>query len=248
MKLQEIFTQLSYGELSQICVGGAAAGVIDDSNYQQVTAHVNLGLTALYKRFPLKEGRLVIGLLPEHINYTLTSAYALNNMKSKVTERYIQDTVTERFTDDILKVERVYTDRGKEFGLNDDNDPYAFMTPSSITLRAPKALAFGWSDLPTHLRTNTIEVVYRANHPIYNPDVGSFDPERIEIELPYTHLEPLLYFVASRFNNPVGMANEFHAGNSYYAKYEASCQALEAVNLRVDQVSQENRLQRMGWV
>ncbi len=66
--------------------------------------------------------------------------------------------------------------------------------------------------------------------------------------MPYSHLEPLLYYVASRINNPIGMANEFHAGNSYAAKYEKSCQELEMVNLRVDQGSQNTKLRQKGFV
>ena len=44
------------------------------------------------------------------------------------------------------------------------------------------------------------------------------------------------------------MANEFHAGNSYYAKYEAECMRLENENLDTDQGGQYNRLYVNGWV
>jgi hypothetical protein len=44
------------------------------------------------------------------------------------------------------------------------------------------------------------------------------------------------------------MTNETNMGNTYYQKYEASCQQLEVSNLRVDQGSQNSRLYRNGWV
>ena len=224
MKLSEIFTQLTYGELSQIHLGGADMGQIDENNYSKMLAHINLGLLALYKRFPLKEGRATLALRPGVLTYQVDA-------------------------ESVLKLERVYTDRGWEMGLNDESDPYACFTPSAHTLRVPAEVVAKHMDLPDHLKTANLEVVYRAGHPLLTGDAyGIIDPEEIDIELPYTHLEPLLYYVASRLNNPMGMANEFHAGNSYFAKYEAACQQLEMVNLRVDQGSQNNRLQRNGWV
>ena len=44
MTLQEIFDQLTYGELSQLSMGGSEAGIIDESNYSRILVHVNLGL------------------------------------------------------------------------------------------------------------------------------------------------------------------------------------------------------------
>ena len=224
MKLSEIFNQLTYGELSQIHLGGAEAGEINKDNYPKVLAHINLGLAALYKRFPLKEGRKVFVCEPGKVSYLLD-------------------------TGEVQKVERVYTDAKKELGLNDESDPHSCFTPSTHVLKVPVGVSAWTSEYPDYLKTSTLEVVYRANHPVITTDdLDFYDVEEIEVDLPYSHLEPLLYYVASRVNNPMGMANEFHAGNSYYAKYEAACQQLEMVNLRVDQGSQNNRLQRNGWV
>ena len=248
MKLTEIFSHLTYGELSQLSIGGSEAGVIDETNYARVISHINLGLTALYKRFPLKEGRITLGLSLGRMTYPLTTDYAVSNTKSKQLVKYIQDSTAESFTNDILKVEGVYTANDYEFGLNDLADPYAIMTPSPTVIRVPPMVVAQSSDLPEELKTATLLVTYRANHPIIVADFGWFDPETYEVELPYTHLEPLLFFVASRVNNPIGMVNEFNAGNNYAAKYEHSCQLLEALNLKVDQGSQADKLHDRGWV
>lgn len=248
MKLQEIFDQLTHGELSQLSLGGGADGQINTANYAKVLSHINLGLTALYKRFPLKEGRLILALQEGRVTYPLTSAYATATLGSIEPVRYIQDSQSAPFQDDIHKIERVYTAAGKELGLNDEADPYACFTPSAAVLRVPAAIVTSSVDLPDELRTATLEVVYRANHPLLVLEDGYFFPAEIEVELPYSHLEPLLYFVASRVHNPIGMTNEFHAGNSYAAKYEMACQQLEQFNLRVDQGMQNTRLRRNGWV
>ena len=77
---------------------------------------------------------------------------------------------------------------------------------------------------------------------------GGINPETMELELPYSHLEALLYFVASRVHNPMGMANEFHAGNSWAAKYEAECMKLQQQNLEIDESNDSDRISRNGWV
>lgn len=238
MKLSEIFNQLTYGELSQIHLGGAEAGQIDENNYSKVLVHINLGLTALHTRFPLKEGRLSLQTQPGMLTYSLNSKYAVSNLKSREAVRFIVDSSAEPFKDDIHKVERVYQGT-QELGLNDESDPLACFTPSAHVLRVPSEIVEEGSPLT---------VVYRANHVPIVVGLGYFDPTRVEVDLPYSHLEPLLYYVASRVNNPMGMANEFHAGNSYAAKYEAACQQLEMHNLRVDQGRQNTRLERNGWV
>lgn len=239
MNLSEIFAQLAAGELSQMGMVDITTGEIAEAKQGQVLSHVNLALTALYKRFPLKEGRATLRLKAGRVTYRLDT-------NADVT--FITPSNEDEFNDDILKIERVYTSGGVELALNDLADPYSCFTPSANTLRIPAAMAGVSSDLPPSLVTSSLTVVYRANHPILRKGNGVLRPSSIEVELPYTHLEPLLLFVASRVNNPIGMTNEFHAGNSYAAKYEQACQQLEILNLRVDQGSGNTRLQRSGWV
>lgn len=237
MKLSEIFNQLAYGELSQMGVVDQDTGLIRTDKYVQMLSHVNLGLTALYKRFPLKEGSLTFSLEKDKTHYPLTTAEDVD---------FITVAGEEDFSDDILKVERVYTSNGVELALNDHSDSYACSTPSATMLRVPLDVVNKSLDLPTWLHTDTLKVVYRANHPVITYS-SSFNPARVDVELPMSHLEPLLLFVASRVNNPIGMTNEFNAGNNYAAKYERACQQLETVNLLVDQGSQNDRLERNGW-
>jgi len=247
MKLSDIFTQLTHGELSQLHVGGGDAGQIDESNYAQVLSHVNLGLTSLYKRFHLKEARILLELQEGRSVYPLSSKYAVSNAAVNEDPRYILDSQADPFQDDIHKLEEVLTDLGFSMGLNDASNMYSVHTPTAQTLRVPLMFVTPSMDLPSHLITDTLELVYRANHPIIVHYPG-FNPADVEVELPYSHLEPLLYFVASRVNNPIGMTNEFHAGNSYAAKYEQACALLENKNLQVDQGSQNTRAARNGWV
>ena len=222
MKLSEIFEQLTYGELSQLDIGGADQGEIAEENYKSVVAHINLGLTSLFKRFSLKQVTLPIALVQAQYSYPITAT-------------------------NLFKIESVTTDAGFELSLNNADDKYSVFTPMTTVLNVHPDIVDGSLELPDDLKTAGLSVMYRANHDqiVVN---STFDPYTQEIALPYSHLEALLYYVASRVNNPIGMVNEFHAGSSYAAKYEQACQQLEQQNIQVDQFSQPDRISRGGWV
>lgn len=248
MKLIEVLTQLSVGELSQISIGGGDPGVIRPADYPKIVPSINLGLTALFSRFPIKEGRQTLTLVPGKQLYVLDPKYAVTNTSSLEPVKYITDTVDEPFTGNVLKIERVLTPDDYEFVLNDKDDIYSISTPGYSTLRLPSVVVAGGPDLPDELKMSTLQVHYREGHYKIGGVDGDFDPEEDEVYLPEAYLEALLFYVASRVHNPIGMTNEFNAGNNFAAKYERSCQMLESKDLYIDQGSQSNKLQRNGWV
>ena len=73
MKLSEIFSQLAYGELSQLGLVNATGDGIATDKQGQLVAHVNMGLLALYKRFLLKEGSVTIRLVTGRSTYPLNT-------------------------------------------------------------------------------------------------------------------------------------------------------------------------------
>ena len=245
MTLQEVFDQLTYGELAQLNIGGAGTGVINGTNYTRVLSHVSLGLTSLYKRFALKEGRLIVQLDPSISTYSLSGKFAATNTRSREPIKYLLDSAMQPFQDDLLKVEQVLTDLGFEMAVNDRSNPLSVMTPAATTLRVPLPVVLRSKDLPEQLKTETLEVVYRANH--FKIAAEDVDPEMVLLELPDAYQEALLYFVASRVNNPIGMSNEFDASSNYSVKYEQACQQLELQNLQVDQGSENTRFYSRGW-
>jgi len=239
MKLKEIFDQLTYGELSQLSIGGGEQGFIDPANYPKVVAHINLGLTALFKRFRLKEGQVAFKLIKGKTVYRVGSDEDLY---------FLNANFEDEFNDDILKIDKVMTADGYEFALNNGADEYTCTTPSASVLRLASTVAAQGPMLPPEMLTESLHLVYRANHPLIVISPTNFYPDKLSVELPYTHLEALLYFVASRVNNPIGMTNEFNVGNNYYAKYENACVELESQGMQVDNGSQNTRLARNGWV
>ena len=255
MNLQDVFDQLTFGELSQLNIGGGLAGKVAEENYKRIIPHVNLGLAALYRRFPLKEGRVSLLLQPGRTDYPLTSAFAVSKRQSREPVRYLTDSAAKPFKDDILKLLKVSTvslfgsTKPFELPLNDRNNSWSLSTPSALVLRMPEDFV-NQVDVPDEFKTSSVLLEYRASHPliVQDPDDCALEAENTTIELPYSHLEALLLFIASRVHNPIGMVEEFHSGNSYAAKYEVACRQLELDNVGVDQGSQNNRLRANGWV
>lgn len=234
--------------MSNLFIGGLADEAINEKYYKQVLSSINLGLSALFKRFPIKEGELKVQLMENIYTYVLKPEFAENNLRTVEDNLYIKDDEDNPFDGDIIKVERVYLDSGIELPLNDEKSEYSIFTPNMYTLKVPKDLVDKPQELDKDFKSEYLKVVYRATHPIIKYK-DNLNPEKVEVDLPQTYLEALLYYVASRVHNPIGMQNDFHAGNSYAAKYEQECQRLEMQNIRVDQgMFTNDKLHQKGWV
>lgn len=212
MTLQDIFDQLSHGELATVFAGDITGGPLEPDRKEKLIVHINMGLTALHKRFNLKQKTEVVNLVPETHTYVLTSP-------------------------DLLRIEAVKDLEGNDYFLNDDNDACTLRTPNYKTLV-----------LPMDLDTTALIVTYRADHPAISKMKSYGYAPNIAVDLPPTHLEPLLYYIASRVHNPIGMTESFHTGNNYAAKYEASCQLLEQQGFNQSELHRDDRFTRNGWV
>lgn len=249
MKLIEIFNQLTYGELSQMSIGGASVGEISEVNQAKVVAHINLALSALYTRFPLKFRTLTLDIQPGIQTYLLDSAFAVSNGDSTEPIKYILDTEAHPFTDDILKVERVTTDTFQDLFLNNEYNMYSLHTPSTTTLIVPEVLTNPSTTSPDWAWTDTLEVYYRASHALIDVNADMYDPETYEVELPHHYLQALLYNVASRVHMPLGAsATGFVSGDSYLVRYENECLRLETMLKPIEHQYSYSRLRSNGWV
>lgn len=246
-KLSQIFEQLTQGELSQVSMGGGEIGAIQEPHYRAIGNHVMLGLTALYKRFDLKRGQLVVELQSTRTTYPLHSKYAVMGVNSKEPVRYIKDTVDDPFRDDLLKILTITGDSGYAFNLNDYTDHFSIVTPTLESIRVPIDVVNPGTELAKEYRTANLVIDYQANHPTFVPRVGFYDPQLTMIELPASHTQALLYFVASRVHNPIGMGQEFNAGNNWAQRYELECQRLEGEGGEIDSLAGNTRAERGGW-
>lgn len=216
MTLQDIFDQLTYGELRLMEIGGEEdEGITEDNRYQIIT-HINMGLAALHRRFFLKKGETTLYVNPNIDTYTIDAQ-------------------------DMFKIERILkqTDEGPEDVPIGMGGPESISMDSLNTVRVP---------LELRLEGLPMRVIYRANHPKLDKRTASRDPERTEVELPDSHMEALLYFVASRMFNPLSANAEFHEGNNYYQKFEMACKALENQGLQISESAKTTKFEARGFV
>lgn len=249
MKLSRIFDQLAVGEFSKLTLDEEAEeGQITEKVWPKLVPHINLALTDLHRRFYLKEGTVKIELMHPRRLYPLVYAHAESNPRENGEDRFILDTVDDKFKEDVMKIEKVILDSGWEMPLNDASKRYNFINTSMNVLKVPLEIVQGGMSIREELRTKHVTIIYRANHPEIKIPVGYFDPSRTEVDLPDTHLMALCYYVSSRVFNPVGMQGDFHAGNSYFAKFENECRRLEDSGMSLDRDNDVSLFYQRGWV
>ena len=234
MTLQDIYNQLSFGELRMLFMGSNPDDVdqgLDQDMFIRMLPHIQLGLTALHKRFELKESQCTVALVPEQFVYVLAPKKALDK----------------NWPNDLLQIKRVFGEfeaKEYEIPLNDAGIEDAIRTTAFNTLQLPMDEATA----PWLKETTSLRVVYRADHPAIDVPIANAAPLVQDISLQSQYLEALCYYVASRLYNPVGMTpGAMHDGNNFFQRYEMACQQLENQGYVIHEVEKQTRFEQAGW-
>lgn len=233
MYLQDIINQLIHGELTQTSFGNSGIDTLDASDIDKLITHTNLALTALHKRFNVRQKELFLQLYEEVEEYYLRPDFAVNSGSSEPI-KYIVDTPTNRFLGGVLKVEAVVDEAELELPINEGNNPDSIFTPALDILQIP------YSD-----GDKTYSVIYRANHE--SIALGS-DPSTTPITLNESYFEPLLLFIAARYHSTQPLLDGTNQGVMFMQKYEMACRRIEDFGLNVTETEEDTRLWRNGWV
>ena len=255
MTLEDIFMELTYGELSQLVVGGREneePGITEEDR-PQIIRHVSTALTAIFTRFRLLERQTYIQLVDGKSHYIMDPKFVVGAPISGDYSQYIIDTENEPFEDSLIKIEDVFA-LSEQLGLpvqknnpwrplllNVQGNPYSLRTSSLKTLVVPDQFGYELN------KPKMLMVKYQSNHPPIDMDLAIAAPIAVPIMLPTTHLQALLFHVASRISNPIGMVEEFNSGNNYYAKYESEAQRLEMENIEIDNQGPNTNFERQGF-
>lgn len=236
MLLSEIFTQLSYGEASQLYIGGSGTGLIELEHYPTVINHVNLALIELYKRFNLSVKTITLEQIADRNDYELHNNYAVTdpNSTDDVTyPKYIIDTATKPFLNDILKIDYIKDEDSNDIPINDDS----YTTSVIIT---------GVDNLyiPEPVEDDLYYITYRAAPTTL--DINLADPSATEVDLPIQFMEPLVNYVAYRIFASMGSGGQSEV--NYYAKFEASCALVIRMGLNSIDEYTGTKLTDNGWV
>jgi len=214
MKLTDIFLALAASELStQTSLIDINTGVKPE-HYPKIISHINLGLTNMHERFNIKLGDIWVRMIDGVGEYKLDSKHARTNTES--TEiKWIMDSPYEPFRNNIIKILEVTSEIGEPIPINDRTNDKSVFTPTQNSIQIP------WK-----VHGDAVNIMYRASHnEIRLNDYNSI--EDIEIDLPISYLEPLLYFVAYRHFAGVGGQSGTPTSLGYFQKFQARLQEIE---------------------
>lgn len=216
MLLSELFQKLSFGELSNLVIGGEGSGVINVAHYPRLISQINYGLTALHSRFPLLEKELTLQLYDEVAQYFFRPEHSVSTGTDYY--RYILDSAFAPFENDILRVEQIFDAYGNELPVNDDVECCSLFTPTFDSL------------LVTHPMKETIlRVSYRANHPTIALTVT--EPSTVAVNIPVSHEKALMFYVAGQIYSSMNGQEHTLKGQEFLQKFEQECQFIEEKNL-----------------
>lgn len=178
--------------------------------------------------------QLHLGLTLLHKRFFLKEGTEIINLEEDRYTYPLQDK-------DILRIEQIHDINDNEYPLDIEGEPLSPKRSNLTTLRLH----------PSFMKESgatVLQVTYRAGPERLKDYYMGVDPAHEEVDLPYQFLEPLAYFIASQYLNPMGASEGMHEGNNYYSKYEQACQRLELQNFDLDRHDNSNGFAAAGWV
>jgi hypothetical protein len=207
MTLDDLLTSLSYGNLSNLSVGGSGSGVVPDTHKDKVISCVNQALLKLYTKFVLREKELTLRTFDNIMSYPLRAIHADTN-SDNVAQKFIHDTEWDKFEGGVVKVLTVFDEIGVEIPLNRENDSSSMFTPYIDTLQIPYA------------RTGDVYFVqYQAKH----AKLTAADLEQ-EVNVPLSLTEALSDYVAYAIMSPMNGKENSAKAFQYLQKFDLQCE------------------------
>jgi hypothetical protein len=204
MTISDVIEYAKYGELAQLGVvkqlkSTTPADVIEAE--KQILSYINMGLLELYIRFTLRTEETVITLSANTTLYTITNP----NFNS---------------------VYAVYDEEGKQYVLNDEEDPLSVLTPNYNTIQVPNPVEGA-----------TLYILYSAipDKILWSASIGSS-----VVPLSPMMLEALLHYVGYRAHASMN-GNVDGENNTHYVRFEASCKKLREIGAVADDALSENK-------
>lgn len=236
MLLSEFFNHLSFGELSQYSLGTDDAGQIPVKDYPRVISFLNLALTRLHTRLPLRMESVEIQTSVLRDTYRLRSKFARSNMPigASLEDYYILD-ATNPFKDNVLVISEVLNELGDSLPIGDSLEDKGVVLPDQLTVVFDTPL------------DEIVTVTYQANHPTI-PMSKRIDPDAIELDVPDFCLEPLLVFCAAKVLGGGGNAEAVQEGQMKMQMFELLVSQLRDSGVVRTATPTTQRHRPYGWV
>ena len=234
MNVAQLFTELSYGELSNLSLSGDGSGMITDQAKPRVLIAANECLVRLYTRFILKENDLLLELVDHITVYHFLKKFAESQWETSTQDYlYIKDLMREQFSEDVIKVLVVYDSYGCALPLNDPDHPESVYTPQGNMLQVPRPV--------TGL---ALSVGYQAKHAplVLNEAMDA------EIELPDVLWGAFKAYVAYHIYNGINTQEAKVTAQEHLSRYESICSEVVMQDLVSTSLSSINtRFRKNGW-
>jgi hypothetical protein len=237
MNIKDLFRQLSYGELSNLSIGGSGSGEIKADKYPQLVHYLNDGLIALYTRFVLSEKELLVEMVENITQYHLRLKYT-ESAGEEGEPDYIKDDGNP-FLNDLVRVLSVWDGDGCQFVLNDVENCNSLFTPTPDTIQVPEP-ADG----------EILAVVYQARPPkLTDVADGEADILDQEFELPIILENALRQYIAHKVFFHIGGQENLIKAQNYLGTYEAICLDVEQRDLVNQSIHTSHaKLEQRGFV
>lgn len=235
--LQELFNNLAYGQFSNMAIGNAATGSIEEEQYPKVVSLINSALLDIYTRLPLKRKEFDLYQREDVTIYYLRPEY-VGAVDTGDPYIYIDGTAENVVDGDIIKLLNAYDSAGNEIYINKEKYPDDIFTPEfdtiKVALRDPLEI---------------ISVVYQAAYP--KIVIGSdFDPTTYALYYPGFIGTALEANIAARLlegKSTQATEGQGNPANTFQYKYERECLRLSNLNLIPEEEPENERFIDNGW-
>lgn len=245
MLLSDFLNDLYHGELNQLSVANPVDDLMDagatmdllnlsDDSYPSLISHINIGLNAIYTKLDVRTDEILIQLQEERTIYPLTEEHATSNTAS-LSDKFIIDSISSPFKSNIIRVDSVFDETGKQLPVNDASKPDSVYLPAHNKLQVTEPVEGA-----------IISVLYKAGHPkLYDTDPAA----TTVLDIPDYFVEVLASYVASRMYSRGSSQIHQNLSVSYMNKYNMLCKNLERQNvLHTSPNETSTRFERSGWV
>lgn len=217
MKVEDLFSKLSYGELSNLNIGNDGRGSIQDEAHPKLIGYIDEGLLSLYGRFVLRENDLMIETRKHITNYHLVAEYA-ESSGSNVPYPYIKDLPGEPFENDVIKILTVFDMYGNKVPLNDVDHPNSMFTPMPQTLQVPRPV-----------EAAGLSIGYQARHLPLVQDGDDLLSQNIV--LPFVLERALQFYVAAKVYSHINGQENAAKSLEHMQSYEQVCLEVQSNDL-----------------
>lgn len=214
MKVRDFFEYLLFTSLNNLSIADNGVDNLTEDNLKRLVAITNSSLVDIYTRIPIKESSVIVEALDWKSSYELHSSYSFYSGNKDI--RYIRDSPSYPFTDDIIKIISVTNEVGDILPLNDAEQWASVFTPSYNVI-----------ELTHPVDGQAFEITYQASPKriAYNKTSDFEETKKwlfeSEIEIPDTLKELLSIKVASDYFSSMSGQEESSKSQVLQGKYES---------------------------